>query len=53
MAIVNIRKLTNFNDINRVMEGIINQVLNNEKSAEQAMREVAPRINSLIKQGKP
>lgn len=52
-AIVNIRKLTNFNDINRVMEGIINQVLNNEKSAEQAMREVAPRINALIKQGKP
>lgn len=52
-AIINIRKAITFGDINTIMTDAVNAVLNNAKSAEQAMREVAPRINALIKQGRP
>ena len=50
-AIVNIRKVTTFNDINAVMVPAVNDVLNNITSAEVAMNQVAPIVQMLIDAG--
>ena len=47
-AIVNIRKVTTFNEINTVMSAAVNDVLNNVTSPRQAMAEVAPVVQMLI-----
>lgn len=47
-GIVNIRKLTTFNEINTVMSDAVNNVLNNTTSPRVAMDEVAPIVQMLI-----
>lgn len=47
-AIVNIRKVTTFNEINSVMTAAVNDVINNVSSPRQAMDEVAPVVQMLI-----
>jgi ABC-type glycerol-3-phosphate transport system substrate-binding protein len=49
-AIVNIRKVTTFNDINAVMIPAVNDVINNVKSPTQAMEEAAPVVQAFIDQ---
>ena len=49
-AIVNIRKVTTFTDINAVMNPAVSAVINNVKSPTAAMEEVAPVVQTLIDQ---
>ncbi len=49
-AVVSIRKVTTFNEINAVMIPAVDEVLNNVKSPTQAMEEVAPVVQAFIDQ---
>jgi sn-glycerol 3-phosphate transport system substrate-binding protein len=49
-GVVNIRKVTTFNDINAVMGPAVTSVINNVKSPTLAMEEVAPVVQALIDQ---
>lgn len=50
-ATIDIRKVTTFNEIDRIMRLAVDQVLANIKSPRVAMEEVTPVIQDLINQG--
>ncbi|MGI6082429.1 MAG: hypothetical protein ACOYEP_06140 [Limnochordia bacterium] len=49
-AIIDIRKVTTFNDINAVMIPAVSDVINNAKSPTSAMEAAAPVVQTLIDQ---
>ncbi len=47
-AIINIRKVSTFNEIDAIMVPMFNQITNNQISPEQGMAQIKPVIQALI-----